>query len=303
MGQYKVTKDHTMTLHGYRRPGYGYVEGQCEGVGHEPFEYEHKLTGQIISRMHDDERNLTEKVELIDQGKIKRVPNPLYRKEGERSRWYDDTTAEYLVPADGKAFSHRVGILRAQLMQDIRHLKSTIEYYEDAVRHWTKGDIVGIDTPATGKTIELRDGYDAKTVEARAEQAKKKAERAAKPGKLYLNIYAEIEPLDRSIEDEHEWRAQIERMRDDEASVKAHVKAWVKARYPEGKVWVGDVDTYFIERHQRELRGKQLAGVNAKIDWSYVDDIRREYGEKVVVDNPKEVRVILSAEELGISFS
>ena len=43
------TRDGLLVLHGYKRPGYGYIEGRCFGVGFAPFEVSCERTKQFIA--------------------------------------------------------------------------------------------------------------------------------------------------------------------------------------------------------------------------------------------------------------
>ena len=78
-----------------------------------------------------------------------------------------------------------------------------------------------------------------------------------------------------------------------EDRAKKFAKEWAKTNYPEGKIWVGPLDRFFLERHDKSLRDPLLCGANVKIDWSYVDLIRQRYPEGIKVDTAKEIRVMI----------
>lgn len=48
-GRQCLTKDGRMVHHGYRRPGYGSIEGDCYGVGHLPFPATNALAGYMTA--------------------------------------------------------------------------------------------------------------------------------------------------------------------------------------------------------------------------------------------------------------
>lgn len=48
-GRSHVVQDQRVVLHGYERPGYGYIEGQCPGQGEKAAEFEVSLTKALIA--------------------------------------------------------------------------------------------------------------------------------------------------------------------------------------------------------------------------------------------------------------
>ena len=159
-------------------------------------------------------------------------------------------------------------------------------------------DIVGIDSPATGREIVVRDSYDAETEGKKVELEKKRAERAAKPGKLFLSVYRSIPYPDGEHVTNEQWSNMISELHKFEKTAKGLVRDWAKEHFPEGKIWVGDVDSFFVERHVPEARGRNsMVGANVKLDWSYLDEVRNTYGTFIVTDNAKEVRLIIPIEK------
>lgn len=61
---------HTLVLHGYSRPGFGYIHGQCSGVNHEPYELSCEYTKEWKSQC---ENYLVTRREYLKQLKANKV--------------------------------------------------------------------------------------------------------------------------------------------------------------------------------------------------------------------------------------
>lgn len=86
-GNYKLSAGR-LVLHGYERPGYGYVRGQCFGVGYEPVEtsvvgatkYDEHLGGLLLNEKNILAKLESGEVEAIEgrQGKIFKKEDPAF---------------------------------------------------------------------------------------------------------------------------------------------------------------------------------------------------------------------------------
>ncbi len=303
LGEYKVTNKHEITLHGYQRPGHGFVIGRCNGVGHQPFEYAKDLTEEHLSLMVRDSDKLAAKIARIDAGEVKRVPNSEFRPEGKRDKYYNETTPEYLVPGD-RLFDYRLKVIHTNLMNAKRWIDETIDYYRNMCANWSQGKIVGIDVPATGKMKVLRDAYSAEDANRQKQTTDAKAARDAKPGKLMINVYSHI-PYPDQTDDEDKWREGITAMYAAEKKFRDTVKIIAKPRFP-GKIWVGDGDRSEVERMERKTgfkteRRSRIEAVAIKPEWHYLDDVLAKYPDahKVMSPNGKEVRLWMSIDEFA----
>jgi hypothetical protein len=279
LGEYKVNARKQVVLHGYQRPGYGHIIGNCQGVGHAPFEYEKKLTEQRIVSMKDDIAKLDRQIKMIDSGKVDKVPNPSFVPEKERqSRWYRHSPEHDIthIGPDHQRFDQVLKLMRANLESEKSFIGKLVAFFEELVANWKPGQIVGIDSPATGKVREMRDAYNPDEEAKRAEARAAKAARDAKPGKITLSVWTRLPfpSRDDNLSNE-EWTAAITAHYAAEKQFKEEIKAWAKAKFP-GKVWVGDGDEYEVERAsgiKQYFGGEKTTCVAIRPDWQHLDAI------------------------------
>jgi hypothetical protein len=307
-GEFKVNARRGMVLHGYTRPGYGYTEGQCRGVGHAPFEDEHKLTDVRIKELHESVAKNERSIGHIDTGKIAKIRNPNYIPEGDAKRSnrryrHEETHDKEFLTSEDNRFAHYLKIMRASLESEIRYDKGVIAYLDTQVSNWKKGEIVGLDSPATGRQRYVRDAFDPEKAKAEEEFLQRKAERDAKPGKITVNFYRVIPFPDRNagLSDE-EWRAAIIASHDAEEAFKKEVKAWAKARFP-GKVWVGDGDDqqirHILGHSAWNHPGGKVEVIAFKPEWQYLDDVMSMFPDAFRYDKDTNQRDPLTNHGIG----
>jgi hypothetical protein len=281
-GEFKVNSRRGMVLHGYTRPGYGYTVGNCRGVGHAPFEDTHELTDVRIQELKDGIKKHERAIKQIDAGKITKIRNPKFVPESDprrNSREYyfsPDQSLEFYTPDNSADFDFYLKRMRASIESDIRFDQGLIDYIAAQVNNWKKGEIVGLDTPPTGRQRYVRDAYDPFKAKDEQEAAQRKAEREARPGKVTINFCRSIPFPSRDKEwGEDEWRAAVEASHDAEKAFKDEVKAWAKARFP-GKIWVGDGDSSEL-RHMdyapSYTNGQRMITIAVKPEWKYLHDV------------------------------
>lgn len=312
-GEYKVNAKKRMFLHGYTRPGYGYTIGQCNGVGHEPFEYSHELTDQRIVILKEEIEKGRKTLALIDSGKVKKVPNPHYITPAEmdkkrQSRFFrePEENLEY-YPADHRYFDTMLRRFRANVENRLSYDERTLVQFEKLITEWKRGVIKGIDVPATNLKREMRDAFDPDKIAAKAEREAAKAARDAKPGKINITLYRYGKTQFHHIgagsnPTEADWAERmtaLEAHYAEEKAFKSTVKAWAKAKFP-GKVWVGDAYSGDYERYDRSVRGGAWLSVNLKVEWQYLDDVLAMFPKSEFVHQddrgPKDVRLIVRGE-------
>lgn len=66
-GMWKAKKDGTLVNHGYQRPGWGYIVGNCFGVGHQPFPSVTAIDKaiQYATEAREDQLNLAQTTETF----------------------------------------------------------------------------------------------------------------------------------------------------------------------------------------------------------------------------------------------
>lgn len=124
-----------MVLHGYERPGHGYVNGKCWGVGWQPWETSPDGTIAYVERMLQPLLDTTrERLARLEAGVSEiAVEEYDYVKR--------QPTFKTLTPADGYEFksavrskSKRLGVVIAQVTRDI-------EDRTERVRNWQRGQV------------------------------------------------------------------------------------------------------------------------------------------------------------------
>ena len=305
-GEYKVNARRKVVLHGYQRPGYGYTMGQCSGYNHSPFEDEHALTDQRIELLRAKVVKNQKNIAKIDAGKVDKLRNPHFMPEGDPKRdspMYSNyhPKVEYFTP-DHREFAYRLRNLRANIESEIRFDEGIIAFLVEQVANWTKRPIVGLDSPATGRERYVRDAYDPDKAKAAEVHAAAKAERAAKPGKITIYVYAKISG---PYEGDHAERiAQIEANEKKDTALKNNLKAWAVEHFP-GKIWSGK--EYFSGYNVKRLLGAdtdvsgEWACAVVKVEWHYLDKVLEMFPEGPFVryrdNSPKDRRIWVSHDE------
>lgn len=313
-GEYKVNNNRTVVLHGYQRPGHGHTVGNCPGYGHQPFEYEHSLTEERIAQIRASIANNEKQLKHIDDGKVVKLGNPNYVPQEKRraNGWYgrEADIQTYTKEEHPKEFDRLLRAFRASIENEIRFERQIADYLDDAVKAWTKKPVTGLDTPATGKQRYLRGAYDPDKAKEAEELAARKAERAAKPGKLMVTVYARLSDnvpfADPRNPTEAEWQARRDMYDAHEVRKKefrTNLKKWTQANFPADKYWVGDVyDGDITWRKRKDLQGKNIVAAATKIDWKYLDTILDMFPATSPLihrdDNgPKDIRIFVDIDD------
>lgn len=129
-GSEQKLKNGTLVMHGYQRPGHGYLEGSCFGVGYEAFE---KSSAACVAWIKELKKMLATRevtVQNYKAGKIKELS------------FYDTRTRVKSTVKEGdptwdKVFKNRLdGIER-----EVEYIKKDIEMYEKKVATWKEQDL------------------------------------------------------------------------------------------------------------------------------------------------------------------
>jgi hypothetical protein len=123
-----------MVDHGFKVPwGYGGRQGNCFGVGKEPFEVSPKGTEQYIKMMHSQIAADEQVVDDMKSGRIEKLPNP-------RSR---DRRRPDMVQLGDEGYDYALKVAVSQVESGIRSLKRTIPDYEKKVANWAPKPLPG----------------------------------------------------------------------------------------------------------------------------------------------------------------
>jgi hypothetical protein len=303
-GEYKVNEaSKLIVFHGYQRPGHGYTVGECPGTGHKPFEYDTKVTIQIIaSHLFASDRAGQRKLAL-EEGRVTK----LIRQWQEYDKASHQTVTKHEeIGTDSEHWDRtlKIAIANAE-SEDIYHTR-VAAYLQAKVDTWELGQIIGIDLPATGKERALRSAYDPAEADAAAARAAVQAARDAKPGKLRVMFYREVtgkKSFDEAGGTEAAWREQYDRHEAAYAEWVATMKQWCKANFV-GKTIVRTEYDFNLPRDIQRKRGEggvQQEVVTALLPWDYRDWIKDRFPNAVLrVDAKKEVEYVVHLDKESI---
>jgi len=281
-GEFKVNeKSGRVVLHGYTRPGIGFVVGNCPGHDHAPFEYEFDLTVHIIfSHREAAKRSLWLRDEL-EAGEVVSLPYTTSKWDYDLRKSVDVTLV--VVPGDDQwDFVLKSAIAKAESTRNY-HTR-VADYLQGMVDNWKRGVIVGIDVPATGKERALRKAYDPAEAELEEIRAAEKAARAAKDGKLRLVFYRpeiKIEPA--HIVGHDEWSRLYGAKEAKLREWREELKTWAKDTMP-GKSIVREASDWDLPRDlRRDNQNAEVIVVSAP--WASRDTIKHLFPGAVQFDS------------------
>lgn len=280
-GEFKVNeKTGKVVLHGYTRPGYGYIIGNCQGHDHAPFEHDFAVTVEVIA----GHRNYAEsRREYRD-----RLANGLVTTLRYTSSKYDFATRKNIETEEDIGPDHDAwgyALKREIANAEAAHVYHTrvADFLQEKVTNWKRGIVVGLDVPATGKERALRKAYDPAEADAEAERAAQKAARAAKDGKLRLVFYRSEMKIDsyQSV-GEDEWRRQYEAKETAKTNWREAIKTWAKETLS-GKSIVREGSDYDLPRDIRR-NNQNAAVIVVSAPWADRDFITRLFPQAVLFD-------------------
>lgn len=122
-----------MVLHGYSRPGHGYVEGKCFGVGFEPFEKSSKGTVKWVEKLKNFLANSKKSLKELKSGKVKTLSYPVRFKAGRPE-------LETIEPGH-KNWSQALDNATRKVEGDIKQVNSDIDWYTKKIDNWKEEDL------------------------------------------------------------------------------------------------------------------------------------------------------------------
>lgn len=133
-GTIVTSEKRSMVHHGYERPGYGYIVGDCHGVGFEPFEIScegtrswlNQLNG-VLNYRREALRQLDLRDEIVVDMVVRRVRH---------GRHYRNEIEKKIIKRDEDGFKQAVEERRRELTSQIGKIERDIEMYTDKIRTW-----------------------------------------------------------------------------------------------------------------------------------------------------------------------
>lgn len=116
-----------IVLHGYRRPGWGQIQGRCYGVNFPPFELSTEGTDHLIKILRDRVDNQSEFLSKLKAGQVKELYEP---PRGNYDKDLRKVTSE--DPKWPRILSSRI----EEVTRDVEKLKQDIALLQDLVAKW-----------------------------------------------------------------------------------------------------------------------------------------------------------------------
>ena len=120
-----------MVLHGYQRPGIGYVIGNCFGVGHHPYETSREGVDAYIERILQPElKKSTERLRQLKAGEVNEFVEPATRHSPEKR-----------IGRDHPEFDKRLERAIAGAESRVRAVKHDVAVYMWLSKHWEEREL------------------------------------------------------------------------------------------------------------------------------------------------------------------
>lgn len=174
-GEFKLTDGGKLVHHGYKRPGTGYIYGDCYGVDHEPYEVSCETAKKYRAMLADHLVRARKSLATLKSGKTKHF------EEMERSRWSRETVVtQYCVGVTEPYAWHRALEYRISHGEsEVRNLTTEVAHFDKRIADWKPMPIRTIEE----RVAEERVAAAARATERGAKRAQKAAEEAAKKAK------------------------------------------------------------------------------------------------------------------------
>lgn len=120
-----------MVLHGYKRPGTGYIEGDCEGVGHPPYELSCELQKVLVARYRKRIADL--------QGNIDKLSSPKFAEPLMVDGPYNAKIRDYdqvKVNSDDHRWDDKRRSLISNWGSLARQMQRDVDQWEAMIKDW-----------------------------------------------------------------------------------------------------------------------------------------------------------------------
>jgi hypothetical protein len=126
----KLTSGKKLVHHGYNRPGYGYIVGDCFGVGYQPYELGHDACDDWLKQLERMVINYKKQLKTAKAGEITKLSKSVRSKER-----YGKPQLVDVFPGD-KDWDDLLKGHIMQIEQTLKHLAADIEVMHDRIKNW-----------------------------------------------------------------------------------------------------------------------------------------------------------------------
>lgn len=131
-GMYKMTADKKMVHHGYRRPGYGSIFGDCFGVGYSPFEISNEGTIAYIEALKQSNEHMEKRIAFLNSAECVSL-NKTLEKRGK---------VEVVTYVAGTPEFEKLRLVKIkELNGNIKNNETHVKFLEKANTDWKPSDL------------------------------------------------------------------------------------------------------------------------------------------------------------------
>ena len=123
-----------MVLHGYNRPGHGYIVGSCLGMGYSPYELSCEGTRVLLVNVRDRLK--------AEQAYLTRLQDPNLEEVNEhRGLWGVEPKVTKKKDISSAQWKGLLENLIKRTLQKIQYIQSDVDIYQWLVEHWELRDL------------------------------------------------------------------------------------------------------------------------------------------------------------------
>lgn len=131
----QVVRNGLMVLHGYQRPGIGYIQGECFGVGYDPYEVSTKAIEAYIPVLQDLKAGRQKRIADINSGKVTVFYRTLRAKNA-----YTKPEMEK-IEVGHRDFDSVMNATLVNLDSEVRAITDDIAMYQKRMAAWKPGTL------------------------------------------------------------------------------------------------------------------------------------------------------------------
>jgi hypothetical protein len=172
-GDFKLTPQKTMVHHGYERPGWGHIHGDCMGVHAEPYETSCERLKSFRDGLRERLASNVERLRQLDAGEITDLSVTSLRGYGHNARVITHCYSIGVTPVH--VWLDVLRYEKSSVEMELRNLKAGIERCEKRIAAWTPKPIRTVEE-AAAEEKGAKDARKSEREAARAEKRRKAAE-------------------------------------------------------------------------------------------------------------------------------
>lgn len=176
--QQKLQPGGTLVLHGYRRPGYGSVEGRCPGAHHRPWEVAHELVDRHAAAVRDAIVVAQRIVDDLQDGKVVTITRRERKYDPSSGHYRDVEVALERDEMEPSAWRREVQRSLQTAANDLSRLRDDLRHAERRLATWAPSRVQTFEEAQAAARATLQPARDAKAAAKAEKLARQEASRA-----------------------------------------------------------------------------------------------------------------------------